>query len=690
MTDDLRNLDAARLATEARRARRLARALVGDPHDGDDVAQDAWLTALRHPPAAGAPLGGWIAGIVRNHGNQLRRTERRRLQRELAAAASRAESSTDEAAERLDLLRRVLDEVHRLEEPFRATILLRFVEGLEPLEVARRLDVPHATVRTRLKRGLERLRARLDHTVDGGRRAWLVPLAMFSLPAPEPASAAGIPARATRGAARLAGPTSRQAAVALLAAVAVVLGTLAVLLGGSVDPAPATAPTADPADPTPRIAASSPPREPASAPSRVEIPFVNPSAPPGPASRDPHRFVALAHLGSAAGAREVSLWEVRVAAPAIRRVTLGESPWNATPLNDSPRVLRWQVPPEPGERRGPYRARILHVDLDRYEVRELLRAQRVRGLGTAERFEYADTSNGPVRIDTERGRLRRLDAPFDLLARRDDRWLIEIDGALALFDATRARIGRRFTDLPAIPAERRHATHWLDDRFVVRSAGYSDAAGQPVVTLEFGKPGIVFEELRIADLETGRESVVQRRVQAVGGSGIGVIPVDLPIESQGRQVRYAERRPAEGSHADLARYRPTRDAEWVTLDVAADREVGRTAFRPEVPDREAILEEHDVPESLREAFRADDAPARPSAEDLARAFLARRDLIPERIRAVCRTADGTALLVWADDSLHLCDFAAAELHSWPAPEDWSDAVGVSLHDVTEPSPRRGR
>ena len=45
--------------------RRLARRLVRDESLADDLCQETWLTALRHPPAAGLPLRGFLAGVRR-------------------------------------------------------------------------------------------------------------------------------------------------------------------------------------------------------------------------------------------------------------------------------------------------------------------------------------------------------------------------------------------------------------------------------------------------------------------------------------------------------------------------------------------------------------------------------------------------------------------------------------------------
>jgi hypothetical protein len=65
----------------------------------------------------------------------------------------------------------VLAAVRALAEPYRATVLLRYYEGLALEEVARRTGVNGSTARTRLARAHEQLRARLDREW-GGRQAW--------------------------------------------------------------------------------------------------------------------------------------------------------------------------------------------------------------------------------------------------------------------------------------------------------------------------------------------------------------------------------------------------------------------------------------------------------------------------------------------------------------------------------------
>ena len=159
--------------------RRLARSLVFDDARADDVAQDVWVAALEHGPRETSSLRAWLAALARNLAWKSRRGDRRRAAREEAVARPEAVPSAAEILERESVRRRVIEAVLALEEPYRSTIVLRYFEGLEPREVARRLDVPVETVRTREKRAREMLRARLDreHASDGnGRRAWSLAL----------------------------------------------------------------------------------------------------------------------------------------------------------------------------------------------------------------------------------------------------------------------------------------------------------------------------------------------------------------------------------------------------------------------------------------------------------------------------------------------------------------------------------
>src|SRR5262249_38297160 len=103
------------------------------------------------------------------------RGDERRQRRELDAQRlepKRVEASPSETVERAELHHAVLSAVMTLDEPYRTTVLLRFVEYESEAAIAARLGVPIATVRTRLRRALDRLREKLDARW-GARPAWI-------------------------------------------------------------------------------------------------------------------------------------------------------------------------------------------------------------------------------------------------------------------------------------------------------------------------------------------------------------------------------------------------------------------------------------------------------------------------------------------------------------------------------------
>jgi|GEM_PF-3311523 len=170
------------LLTHADFIRRLARRLIGDEQKAEDVAQDVWVAALEKPAADVASVRAWLAGTARNLVRRSVRTDERVHRREHAAARPEAERSTDELIEAEGARRRVVEALLELNEPYRSAILYRFYDDLPPRKIARRLGAPVETVKTRIQRGLDQLRRRLDgeygaRAACGAQAAWCLPLA---------------------------------------------------------------------------------------------------------------------------------------------------------------------------------------------------------------------------------------------------------------------------------------------------------------------------------------------------------------------------------------------------------------------------------------------------------------------------------------------------------------------------------
>lgn len=165
------------LLSHAGSLRALARRLVVDESSADDLVQETWVRALERPPRTAERLGGWLAAVARSLAWKRHRTDERREARERARAetvvgggspgsAGSFGEPADEAAERRQALRLLTGAVLALEEPYQTAILLRFFEGLPPREVAQRLDVPLATAKSRIARGVERLRSRVGAELE--------------------------------------------------------------------------------------------------------------------------------------------------------------------------------------------------------------------------------------------------------------------------------------------------------------------------------------------------------------------------------------------------------------------------------------------------------------------------------------------------------------------------------------------
>jgi RNA polymerase sigma factor (sigma-70 family) len=153
--------------------RRVAASLAVDSAQADDLTQQALLAALERPPADARRPRAWLRAVVQNVARRFGNRERRRLAREQFAVAAPAELAppTDAVVERAALQTEVATALLALAEPYRTALLLRFFEELPPRAIAKRTGAPVETVRTRIKRGLELLRAELVRRRGEGARA---------------------------------------------------------------------------------------------------------------------------------------------------------------------------------------------------------------------------------------------------------------------------------------------------------------------------------------------------------------------------------------------------------------------------------------------------------------------------------------------------------------------------------------
>jgi RNA polymerase sigma-70 factor, ECF subfamily len=143
------------------RAYRAAYLVVHDAAAAEDIAQEAFLAAVRAIDRFDRrrPFGPWMHRIVVNRAIDV--TRARALRREVdAAAAESAEAPPDEPS--APLSGEVVEALRELSPEHRAVVVLRFVFDYTPGEIGRALDMPRGTVNSRLRRALDRLGEEID------------------------------------------------------------------------------------------------------------------------------------------------------------------------------------------------------------------------------------------------------------------------------------------------------------------------------------------------------------------------------------------------------------------------------------------------------------------------------------------------------------------------------------------------
>jgi RNA polymerase sigma-70 factor (ECF subfamily) len=149
-------------------AYRLARWLTGNGADAEDVVQDASLRAFRaiRDYAGGNPRA-WLLSIVRNtayswlHKNRpatiVPVDDLEAVEREQATPDERRDDTPEASLIAKVDAEQLRAAIAKLPGPFRETLVLRDIEGLDYREIAEATEVPIGTVMSRLARARRRL-----------------------------------------------------------------------------------------------------------------------------------------------------------------------------------------------------------------------------------------------------------------------------------------------------------------------------------------------------------------------------------------------------------------------------------------------------------------------------------------------------------------------------------------------------
>lgn len=137
------------------RAHRAAFLVVHDGALAEDIAQEAFLAAIRNLDRFDRrrPFGPWLHRIVVNRAIDAARARALRGESELHERAAPAGLEPPDRA--------VLEALAGLPPDQRGVVVLRHLLGYTPGEIAGLLDLPRGTVNSRLRRGLDAMKERL-------------------------------------------------------------------------------------------------------------------------------------------------------------------------------------------------------------------------------------------------------------------------------------------------------------------------------------------------------------------------------------------------------------------------------------------------------------------------------------------------------------------------------------------------
>jgi len=146
--------------------------MIGDRHEAEDVAQDAFIRAYNALPKFQhkAKFSSWLYQIALNLCKDFLKSKARSIKKmddeKLQALEKRMEGSVSQVLLAAELSEGIRDVIYGLPELYREVFVLRHLQGVDYDDVAEITNVPADTVRVRAYRARELLRSSLAPIVD--------------------------------------------------------------------------------------------------------------------------------------------------------------------------------------------------------------------------------------------------------------------------------------------------------------------------------------------------------------------------------------------------------------------------------------------------------------------------------------------------------------------------------------------
>lgn len=149
--------------------------MVGNSHEAQDIAQEAFLRAYTniHSYDTNRKFSTWLFRIVTNL--SIDRLRKKKPDYYLDAQIEGTDGLTaysqiaadqelpEEQVVTFEMQEWIQQEILQLPPKYRSAIILKYIEDLSLKEISEILDLPVATVKTRIHRGREALRKKLRH-----------------------------------------------------------------------------------------------------------------------------------------------------------------------------------------------------------------------------------------------------------------------------------------------------------------------------------------------------------------------------------------------------------------------------------------------------------------------------------------------------------------------------------------------